>query len=305
LITSGCQQSLDLICRLFLSGGDSSVAVENPTYPAAVQLFRLWGSKLIGMPVPENDERLEDVGRIVHSRNPSLLYVVPNYQNPTGTILSRDARVGLVDIVVQNGTRLVEDDVFGDLYFEGLRPPSVSAFDRNESVIYVSSVSKTLSMGLRVGWVVASARIVQQLAEIKQLVDLRTNGLLQAATDLFIRRGIYERHLGRMRRLFRQRRDVVLECLWKYFPRTCSWSEPKGGLSIWVTVDEELDTRSLLVEAESVGVAFSSGDLFYVDSSTKNQLRLGYGLLENPEIREGIRLLGKILHSKHFRRKSA
>lgn len=296
LITSGCQQSMDLICRLLLSREDP-VLLENPIYPAAIRTFRFHSGKTLPLPVTGDYTPVNAFDEIARRHSPKLVYTAPNFQNPTGISMSESARRGLAELSSSFGVPTVEDDVFGDLYFEGRRIPNLKAFDQSGSIIYINSFSKTLGTGLRLGWIVAARPFIEELGYLKEISDLETSGVLQASVHIFCRRGIFDRHIKRVRTVFRERRDAMLDSLGKYFPRDCIWSEPKGGLFVWVTLDERIDSRNLLLDAHKNGVAFSPGDLFDSQSSSKNKIRLTYGSLEPSEIREGVKILGRILMS--------
>ncbi|MGH9340901.1 MAG: PLP-dependent aminotransferase family protein [Acidobacteriota bacterium] len=295
LITSGCQQSLNLISLLLVSANDS-VVIENPTYPGALRALTLRAGRSHGIQTPITEQSLALLPEILERERPKLIYAVSNYQNPTGGLMGINERKQLVNMALQYKIPIIEDDVFGELHFEGTRLPNLKAFDKKGSVILINSFSKSLNTGIRIGWIAASRKVIEQLSYFKEVVDLQTNGIVQAALYTFCRRGILDRHLKRVRRIFMGRRDALMESLTRYFPRDCFWSHPKGGLSIWVTLPPDLDSRKLFWLAQAKGVAFFPGEFFYFGSRTRrNTLRIGFGTLEPEKITEGIKILGSLL----------
>ncbi|MBX7221638.1 MAG: PLP-dependent aminotransferase family protein [Blastocatellia bacterium] len=292
LMTNGSQQALDLIARTFISPGDT-VIVENPTYPGAVNAFSLAGARLVGVPVDTNGMRTETLEQVIALKRPKLMYVVPSFHNPTGACLSRERREHLLAIAQEYGIPIVEDDYGSDLRFEGAHLPPLKARDTGEHVIYVSNFSKSLMPGLRIGWCAAARPVIARLTALKQNCDITTPPILQAALWDFCRRRKYHGHLEKIRPIYRERRDAVIRLLEREFPRGTTWTKPEGGLFLWVTLPETIDTTELLLNVRQKGVVFSRGHLFYVDGGVRNTLRLSYGNVTIKQIETGLTILGR------------
>lgn len=298
-ITTGCQQSLDLIRRILVSPGDA-LLLENPTYPGAVGALAPASSGRMELPIREDGPDLRALAQLATHDRCKLLYLVPNFHNPTGHTISLETRRQIVGICNARGLPIVEDDVFGELRYEGPAVPSLKALCPH-LVIYVGSFSKMLSPGLRLGWIVAPRPVADQLQAVKQSSDLHTNMLMQAAMDEFCRRGLLHRHLKRIRRVFRNRRDAMAEALREWLPSDATWRCPQGGLSMWVTLPPEWNTEDLLGLSQSRGIQFIPGSAFYFRSLRFHSLRLSFASEREDKIREGIRTLGQIIESRRPR----
>lgn len=304
LITNGSQQAIDLVARAFLEPGDR-VVMENPTYAGAVQLFQSHGARLAGVPVDDEGIRpdhLEDVLKVGRAK---LLYLIPNFQNPTSGTMSLERRKRLLEIASRHRVPILEDDFGGDLRYEGEAIPSLKALDRSGGVIYTSSFAKKLLPGLRIGWMAAPREVAERLVCVKQITDWSTSQLLQGGLYEFCRRGEMERHLRRVLAVYRERRDAMVTAMQRYFPGEARWSRPEGGLVAWVTLPPGVDADEVALEARSRGVLVGRGDLFYVDGGTHNNLRLVFAQAKPAEIRSGIRSLGAILARKAREAKAA
>jgi 2-aminoadipate transaminase len=252
------------------------------------------------LPVQERGPDLR-VLNLLNSRNRcKLVYVSPNFHNPTGQTMPLETRRQLVEIAVQLSVPVIEDDVFGQLRYDGPSRPSLQSLCPN-LVVYIGSFSKMLSPGLRVGWVVAPQPVAEQLTLAKQASDLQTGLLVQAALDEFCRRGLMLRHLKRVRRIFRSRRDAMAEALHRFFPSEARWKLPEGGLSMWVTLPGDFDTEELLPLAQDRGVQFLPGAAFYFRSATANSMRLSFATEAEPAIAAGIRTLGEVISKRRPR----
>lgn len=299
VITTGCQQSLDLIRKVLVHPGDR-LLLENPTYPGAVGALSPSGAGLLELPVQEHGPDMRMLSALGGASRPKLVYVSPNFQNPTGVTMPLAARRQLVEMAGQSGVPIVEDDVFGDLRYDGPALPSLHSLCPG-LVIYIGSFSKALSPGLRLGWVVAPQPAAEQLAMAKQASDLHTGMLLQVSMDEFCRRGLLLRNVKRMRRAFRNRRDAMAEALARWFPTEARWKLPEGGLSIWVTLPGEWDTAELLADAQERGVQFLPGAIFYFRSTANNSMRLSFASENEQAIRQGVRLLGEVIERRRPR----
>jgi GntR family transcriptional regulator/MocR family aminotransferase len=293
-ITTGSQQAIDLAARSFLRSGDT-VLMEEPGFAGALSSFQAYGARVAGLQSDGEGIRLDALERALERGPARLLYLVPNFHNPTGVTMSVERRLRILEIATRHRLPILEDDPSGDLRFEGERLPSLLALDRSGVTTHISSFSKTLLPGLRVGWVTGPAPVREHLLALKQLTDCTTSLLLQAALHEFCRRGLFEEHLERVRRIYRERRDVMVAAMGRHFPATVKWTVPQGGLALWVTLPEGTDGRELLVEARDRGVTFNPGELFYAGSPRRNQIRLTFGAVPPGSIRRGIKILGELL----------
>jgi 2-aminoadipate transaminase len=299
VVTTGCQQSLDLIRKTLVHPGDS-LLLENPTFPGAVGALSPSGIGLLEMPVQEDGPDARILNSLGTRNRCKLIYVSPTFQNPTGWTMAAEARIQLIETALHSGIPIIEDDVFGQLRYDGPVQPSLYSICPN-LVIYIGSFSKMLSPGLRLGWIVAPIPVAGQLAVTKQASDLHTGMLIQTAMDEFCRRGLMLRHLKRMRRVFRNRRDAMVEALQRWFPSDARWQVPQGGLSMWVTLPGDWDTEELLAAAQEGGVQFVPGSAFYFRSALTNSMRLSFATENEQAITYGIKTLGEIISRQRSR----
>ena len=304
VITSGSQQGIDLVARALLDPGDA-VLVEDPTYTGAVQVFHSYGARLCGVPVDGEGAVVSRLEEAVERRRPKLIYVMPNFQNPTSETMSLGRRRALIELARSRGLAILEDDFGGDLRFEGPDLPALKALDTGGNVIYLSTFAKKLLPGLRIGWLAAPQPMADRLLRLKQITDYSTSLLLQAALHEFCRRGDLDRHVAGVVDRYRERRDAMLAAMKRWFPEEVSWTRPQGGLVIWVTLPPGVDADSVAADAEGHGVLVGRGDLFAVEGATRANLRLTFAQASPKEIRRGIRQLGEILRQKIRARHSA
>ncbi len=305
LITSGSQQALDLIGKLFINRGDR-VLVEAPTYLGALQAFNVYGADYVSVPIDENGLRTELLEAPLRS-GPKFMYVLPNFQNPAGTTLSEGRRHELVLLADRYGIPIVEDDPYGQLRYEGEHLPPLVVLDRENlrrddgysigNVIYLSTFSKTLAPGLRLGWIVAPPDVIGKLAQLKQGADLHTSTFTQFVAYEVARDGFLDQHVKLIRRIYSERRNVMLQALEEFFPSWATWTHPHGGLFLWVTLPQGLDMKAVFNSAIEQNVAFVPGDSFYAhgphDDSHEGSrhMRLNFSNAQPEQIREGIRRL--------------
>jgi 2-aminoadipate transaminase len=303
LITTGSQQALDLIGKLLINAGDQ-VLVEAPTYLGALQAFNLYDAEYVSVPCDENGLSSETLEASLRT-GPKFMYVLPNFQNPSGTTLSEERRRALVLLANKYGIPIVEDDPYGQLRYEGEHLPSLVVLDRENvprdngytlgNVIYLSTFSKTLAPGLRLGWVVAPPEVIAKLAQLKQGSDLHTSTFAQMVAYEVARDNFLDEHVKRLRAAYRERRDVMLEALEQYFPSEASWTHPQGGLFLWVTLPNGMDANELFREALKQNVAFVPGDCFFAPDVRQREggrhFRMNFSYPQPEEIREGVRRL--------------
>ena len=294
LIVNGSQQGFDVVARTLVDPGDT-VAIEQPSYPRAMQVFRAFGAELRPIPMTGGGLSVAHLERVLERERPKLLYCQPSAHNPTGLSMSATARRRLVEVAWQHRLPIVEDGFDGTLYY-GERPPApLKALDTAGQVIYIGTFSKTLFPGLRLGWIVAPAELIERLEIAKQLADIHTSALLQAAVYHFCRRRLLDRHQAHVLREYGRRREALLAALRAHMPTGVTWTETQGGFSLLVTLPEGLDAGALAPRAAARGVAFTPGAAFFVDDEGANTLRLSFSALPVSQIDEGVRRLAEVV----------
>jgi len=299
LVTTGSQQGLDLLARAFLEPGDA-VVVEAPTYLGALQAFSGAGARLLSVSLDEHGPRLDILDGLLARHRPKLIYTLPTFQNPSGMTQDLERRLGLLAVAARHGIPVVEDDPYGPLYFEEPPPPTLKALDQRGSVIYLSSFSKIMFPGLRLGWIAAPRPVIERLARIKQRTDLYGNTLAQWATAAFIEAGHLDEHLARVRPAYRRRRDAMLAALAEHCPGLV-YEAPAGGFNLWCHLPQGLKARDLLAEAGRQGVVFAPGELFCADGSGEDALRLNFSAHSEAQIREAVARLGRAVEALQAR----
>jgi GntR family transcriptional regulator/MocR family aminotransferase len=297
LLTSGCQQALDLLRQTFLQPGDE-VVIENPTYPGALSLFCQPSYQFISAPVGEQGVDLDALEDVLRRRRPKLIYVVPTFHNPTGLTMDLTARRRLIELAARYRVPVVEDEIYRELRYDGAALPSLKALDPYGVVIYLNSFSKVGFPGLRVGWVIAPRLVIEHLQALRQRSDLHGNLLAQAALNDFARQGLFQKHLQRCRRNYVLRRDAMLAALERYFPRESRWIKPEGGMAIWVRLPESLNANELLAQAQAQGIYFTPGPRFYASGIRSDALRLSFTTVTSSQIEAGVKCLGKLVEKQ-------
>jgi 2-aminoadipate transaminase len=303
LITTGSQQGLDLIGRVLLDPGDVAL-VELPAYTGAIAAFRNVGAELVGVRQASDGIDLDDLDRVMGGlraagRRVRFLYVVPNFQNPTGLLLGRDKRRRLLEAAARHDLLLVEDDPYGELYFADAADASdtrpIKADDRDGRVVYLSSFSKTLAPGCRVAWIAAPAELAAKFEVAKQAADICTGALDQRIIWQAIERGVLAAQGPRLRAHYQHKRTVMEQALREHVGDVLAWPEPRGGFFIWVTAPASVDADRLLDRAMRHRVIFVVGNAFFVDGGGANTLRLSFSAPTPDRIAEGVRRLGAAL----------
>ena len=304
LVTDGCQQSLDLLCKAFLRPGDT-VLMENPAYPGAIAIFASARVRCLGVPVETNPEKLGYAGLDVNAleslltqNRVKLLLVTPDFHNPTGTTLPVAERRRLLEAVARHQVPVVEDRIYARLRARGNAVPSLKALDRHGLVIQIDSFSKVAFPGLRVGWCVGPENVIERLRLVKQTTDLHTDQLAQATLAEFVRRGYLERHLAKMKKVYRIRLEAIEQALERYMPDETSWTHVDGGMTVWVTLPPGFDAGELLIHVRERGVLFIPGRYFYFQNPQLNTLRLGFASLDERQIARGVQTLGSLIESE-------
>ncbi|MFZ5643776.1 MAG: PLP-dependent aminotransferase family protein [Bacillota bacterium] len=290
IVLNGSQQGIDLIGRLLLEPGDA-VITEQPAFLGAIDVFRAYGVKLIGIPVDGEGMIIERLERVLSRVRPKLIYTIPTFQNPTGVTMSVPRRKQLVDLATRHHIPILEDDAYGLMYYGSPPPPPLASMDTSGVVIYLSTLSKILCPGLRLGWMAVPPDLARLVSAAKQLSDLHTNNLMQRMTDLYIRRGLFEKHLAKVKKNYIIKRDTMLGALDEFAPRGVSWNRPDGGFYIWASLPEGLSAVGLLQEAVKRKVSFVAGPVFFPNGEGANKLRLNFTYAQPGSIREGIKTL--------------
>jgi 2-aminoadipate transaminase len=299
IVTTGGQQAIDLIAKTLVDPGDP-VICEAPTYPGAVPVFCSYQADVIqvecdedGMRLDELEEVLAQLGR--SGRRPKFIYSVPSFQNPAGVTLSFERRRRLVELAREHEVLVVEDNPYGLLRYGGEPLPPLYQLDGGDYVIYLGTFSKILSPGIRLGWAVAPPPVMEKIVLGKQASDLCTSTLTQYFVREYFAEGRWRDYIASLVEIYRHRRDVMLESLEKHFPPQASWTNPEGGLFVWATLPDYIDTGDLLAKALRDDVAFVPGHAAYVDGRGRSSMRLNFSGVTEEEIREGVRRIGKVV----------
>jgi 2-aminoadipate transaminase len=293
LITSGCQQAFDLVQRTLVHRGET-VLLEDPGYLGQKNAFERGGARLVGVPVGADGIDLESLERIIARERPRLLAVTSNFQNPTGSTLSAASRKALLRITQAAGVIVIENDIYGGLAYEGDPIPTIKRLDETGDVVLLRSFSKLAFPGLRVGWVIGPRPLIEKLTEAKLWSDLHTDQLSQAVLLRFAESGRLAAHRERMLEAGRERLHAALQACERYLPAQASFTRPRGGMSLWVTLPAPLDAGELLPRAEREGVTYLPGRYFAVSRPQSNSLRISFAGMAPDQIREGIAILGRI-----------
>jgi 2-aminoadipate transaminase len=302
LITSGSQQALDLIGKIFINPGDR-ILVESPTYVGAIQAWRAYGAEFIPVPFDEHGMRTDELEARLRA-GPKFIYVLPNFQNPTGVTLSYERRLKLIELADRYGVPIVEDDPYGQLRYEGEHLPAISVLDsqtrtQNDSyvgnVIYLSTFSKTLAPGIRLAWVIAPPEIITKLMLAKQGADLHTSTFNQMVAHEVAKGGFLNEHVKHIREVYKERRDVMIETLAEHMPPGVIWTKPEGGLFLWATAPKCVDCQDLFEDAVKEKVAFVPGFSFYAEGGGYNSMRLNFSNADPEHINEGIARLARVM----------
>jgi 2-aminoadipate transaminase len=291
--TSGSQQALDFIGRVFIDPGDV-IVTDSPTYLGALQAFRAYEPRIEALPVDDDGVRIDHLENVLKKHTARFVYVLPNFHNPVGVTLSLERRIGLVKIAAKYGVPIIEDDPYRELRFEGEDLPALMTLHK-ENVIYLSTFSKILAPGLRLGWVVGPQVLISKLVQAKQAADLHTSTFIQMIVHDMIKRGVLLEHSKLIRKVYGERRHVMTDAMEKFFPDGVKWTKPQGGLFLWVTTPEKISTVDLFQEAVKHKVAFVPGTAFFPHGGGLNTMRLNFSNAMPEQITEGIRRLGETL----------
>jgi len=302
IVTTGGQQVIDLVSKTLIDPGDVIVA-EAPTYPGAVPTFSSYEAKVEqidmdsdGMRIDLLEERLDQLER--DGRRPKFIYTIPSFQNPAGVTMSLERRQRLVEVAAERELLVLEDNPYGLLRYEGQPLPPLYALDRGVYVMYLGTFSKILSPGIRLGWVVAPPPVLEKINLGKQAADLCTSTLSQLMVQAYFEEARWRDYVESLTEIYRDRRDTMLDALAEFFPAEAEWTRPAGGLFIWATLPDFIDTTDLLARALRDNVAFVPGEAAYLDGRGRNAMRLNFSASDEESIREGIRRIGKVVREQ-------
>ena len=293
LITSGSQQGLDLVARVFLDPGDV-VLVESPTYLAAIQMFAAYQVRLVPVPSDDDGMQVERLEALITAHRPKLIYLVPSFQNPQGTTLPQARRARLVEIAAAHRVAVLEDDPYGELAFTGPPPRPIAAASPG-NVLYLGTFSKTLAPGLRIGWLWGDAAVVRKATIAKQAADLHTATLAQHATATLLATFDYAGHVARICEVYAERCQTMLGALTDHLPAGCRWVAPTGGMFVWLQLPAGLDAGALFAAAIARKVAFGPGNAFFVGEARHDFVRLNFSNQPPLSIVEGMRRFGQVV----------
>lgn len=307
LITSGAQQALSLAALVFIDPGDTYLT-SVPAYLGAVQAFHAYEANCESIPMDEEGIDLDSLRRNLERLRrtgiyPKFFYTVPTFQNPSGETMSLNHRKELLDIASEYDFLIIEDDPYGDLIFEGEQIPPIKSLDKRGRVVYLSTFSKILAPGFRLGWIIASKDILDKFVLAKQATDLCTNVFSQYVAYEYVNGGHLDDQVKTIRTLYKHKRDVMLSALKEYFPEEVKWTLPKGGMFIWISLPSMIDTRLMFQKALSKKVAYVVGEAFFPEGGNYHSMRLNFSYSDDDTIKEGIKRLAEVIKeelSKNF-----
>lgn len=302
IISSGSQQGLDLVGKVFLSPGDVAI-VELPSYLAALNAFHSYGGELIGIPMDEDGMRMDILEEKLsllknEGKKVKFIYTISNFQNPAGVTMSLARRKKIIEIAQKFNVFIVEDNPYEKLRFEGEPIPSIYSLEKNGSVISLGTFSKILCPGLRLAWILGNEEIIRKIAILKQATDLCTSILTQLIACEYCQSEKLEENIKSNVQIYKRKRDVMLNALEKYFPKEVSWTKPQGGFFVVATLPEYIDTKEMLKEAIEENVAYVPGTPFFADGKGQNTMRLSFCYPSEEDIKEGIKRIGNVIKKK-------
>lgn len=295
LITSGSQQGLDFAGKVFLNPGDF-VVCESPSYLGAINAFKAYQCQFIEVDTDDNGMIIEDLEqKLAAHSNVKMIYVIPDFQNPSGRSWNLERRKELLRVAKANNLPIVEDNPYGELRFEGEMLPSIKSMDDEGRVIFLGTFSKTFCPGLRIGWVCAEDEVLQKFVMVKQGADLQSNSMSQRELDMFLNLYDLDDHVEKIKDVYRRRRNVMLEAIKREFPAEVTCTYPEGGLFTWCTMPEHLSARDLMEVAILRNVAFVPGGSFFPNGGRENTFRMNYSNMPEDKIIEGVKRIGEVL----------
>jgi len=294
-ITTGSQQGLEFSAKIFLNKGDV-VICESPSYLGAVNAFKAYEPEFVEVPCDENGMLMDKLEEALKANpNAKMIYIIPDFQNPTGRTLPVDRRIKVAELAAEFKIPVIEDGPYSELIFEGNVYPSIKSFDKEGWVVYLGTYSKTFAPGIRIGWIYASPEILNKYIIIKQGADLQCSSLDQRAVALFMQKYDLDEHIEKIKKVYGARRTLMLESMDKYFPEGVKFTRPHGGLFAWVELKEGLDAKAIMDDCLKENVAYVPGGSFFPNGSHANYFRMNFSCMNEEKIVEGVKRLGKVL----------
>jgi len=294
-ITTGSQQAITVAAMMLLNEEDI-IITENPSYLGAFAAFKPFATNYVGVNGDEEGMLMDELEEVIKNTSKAkMIYVIPNFQNPTGRTWSLERRKELIEIANKYDLPILEDNAYGEVRFEGERIPSIKSLDTEGRVIYLGSFSKILSPGLRVGWACADKEIISKYELVKNGLDLQSAELAQMQVAEFLDNNDLDEHLAKINSVYKERRDLMIKTINEEFPKEVKYYYPKGGMFVWVELPSHINTRELLKKAIEKKVAFVPGGSFYPGNDCESSLRLNFSTMTNDKIVEGMKILGRLL----------
>ncbi|KPU26565.1 aminotransferase [Caloranaerobacter sp. TR13] len=295
LITSGSQQGLDFTGKIFLDP-DDVVICESPSYLGAINAFKAYQCKFAEVPTDDDGMIIEELEKILEkTERAKFIYVIPDFQNPSGRTWSIERRKRLIEVANKYNLPIIEDNPYGELRFEGERPPAIKHFDTEGRVIFLGTFSKTFCPGLRLGWTCADTEVLQKYILVKQGADLQTSTIAQRELNKFLEKYDLDEYINKIKEVYKRRRDLMLNTMKEEFPEGIKYTYPEGGLFTWVELPEHINTRELLEKAVEKNVAFVPGGSFFPNGGHENTMRLNYSNMDEERIVIGIKRLAEAI----------
>lgn len=294
IITTGSQQALDLLGKIFVNENDN-VLIEKPSYLGFLQAFCLYNANFCPVKLENDGLNIEDLKKVIELYNPKLAYLIPNFQNPTGILYSSQNRKNIFEIIKNQDLLVIQDDPYGELKFDGKPKIPYIGINETDKNIYLGSFSKIIAPGMRIGYAIAHKDIIQKLETAKQAADLHSNIFCQYIIMDYLENNDFNKHIEEIKTLYRNRAEKMIRCMEKYLPKDIKFTNPKGGMFIWVTLNENKSALKLFNKAIEKKVAFIPGNPFYINESNVNTFRLNYTNATEQNIEEGIKRLGQAI----------
>lgn len=295
MVTTGSEQAIDLVGKAFVNPGDT-VLVEEPTYLCALDVFRSYGANFVSVSMDDDGMKMDALEEALKAHpETALVYTVPNFQNPTGRTMPAERRKKFAELAAKYDVPVLEDNPYGDIRFAGEHVPSVKSFDHAGKVFYMSTFSKILAPGFRLGWLVADPKVIEKLTVLKQSADLHTDNLVQYVVTEFFKENDVDAHVKEISDLYGKRKQLMIDGIKKYFPKDVKYTDPEGGMFLWVEVPGVTDTVELFKQCLEHNVAFVPGDPFFAGKPQPGTFRLNYSNMQEDQIEVGLKRLGEAL----------
>lgn len=298
LVTSGSQQGLDFTAKLFINPGDT-IILEKPSYLGAINAFKAYEPNFVDIELEDDGMNMDELEEALKTtENVKFIYIIPDFQNPSGKTWSLEKRKKLVELGNKYDVAIVEDNPYGELRFEGELLPSIKHFDTEGRVIYLGTFSKILCPGFRLGWIAASPEVLNKYVLMKQGADLQSSTISQIEVATYLEKYNIEDHIEKIKETYKRRRDLMINVMKEEFPKEIKYTIPEGGLFTWVTLPEYMNSRDLAVKALEKNVAYVPGGSFYANGGHENDMRLNYSAMEDDKIVEGMKRLAEVIKAE-------